>query len=351
MSAEPPIARDRRRRRGERGPERRGHPRGGGQLDGVALAVAKAERMAAPPFGAHHRERRRRVEAARQKHDCAVCFVHGGQISREWEITREDETAACTEHFEMRPSTITTIAVARRHSVAPDAAEHGGPVLDLACGTGRLMVPLLRDGHTVVGSTARRRCWPARPRRSRACRGPNAPSVAASARDHAFRFSRAVRLLRWPHSTAWNTWRAIAIRRRSLAVSARRARSRAAGWRSTSSRRRAAFGARRGRRWDRTPFRDSDGTTPDRQHQSSSRFRAARAADRLCTHPPVDEQGRAHRAGARATPVPSAARARRGPRPRRTRAVALDRAGADFTGTPLRRDSDTEQHIYLARAK
>jgi SAM-dependent methyltransferase len=26
-----------------------------------------------------------------------------------------------------------------------------GPVLDLACGTGRILVPLLRDGHTVVG--------------------------------------------------------------------------------------------------------------------------------------------------------------------------------------------------------
>src|SRR3954470_21479976 len=26
-----------------------------------------------------------------------------------------------------------------------------GPVLDLACGTGRVLVPLLRDGHTVVG--------------------------------------------------------------------------------------------------------------------------------------------------------------------------------------------------------
>jgi SAM-dependent methyltransferase len=26
-----------------------------------------------------------------------------------------------------------------------------GPILDLACGTGRLLVPLLRDGHTVVG--------------------------------------------------------------------------------------------------------------------------------------------------------------------------------------------------------
>ena len=26
-----------------------------------------------------------------------------------------------------------------------------GPVLDLACGTGRLLLPLLHDGHTVVG--------------------------------------------------------------------------------------------------------------------------------------------------------------------------------------------------------
>ncbi len=31
------------------------------------------------------------------------------------------------------------------------AFQPAGPVLDLACGSGRLMVPLLRDGHTVVG--------------------------------------------------------------------------------------------------------------------------------------------------------------------------------------------------------
>lgn len=31
------------------------------------------------------------------------------------------------------------------------AGERGGPVLDLGCGTGRLMLPLLRDGHVVVG--------------------------------------------------------------------------------------------------------------------------------------------------------------------------------------------------------
>ena len=32
------------------------------------------------------------------------------------------------------------------------ADERDGPVLDIGCGTGRLMVPLLRDGHVVVGA-------------------------------------------------------------------------------------------------------------------------------------------------------------------------------------------------------
>jgi SAM-dependent methyltransferase len=31
------------------------------------------------------------------------------------------------------------------------ADERGGPVLDLGCGTGRLLVPLIRDGHVVAG--------------------------------------------------------------------------------------------------------------------------------------------------------------------------------------------------------
>jgi SAM-dependent methyltransferase len=31
------------------------------------------------------------------------------------------------------------------------ADERGGPALDLGCGTGRLMIPLLRDGHVVAG--------------------------------------------------------------------------------------------------------------------------------------------------------------------------------------------------------
>jgi SAM-dependent methyltransferase len=34
------------------------------------------------------------------------------------------------------------------------AAERGGPVLDVGCGTGRLLIPLVRDGHRVVGVDA-----------------------------------------------------------------------------------------------------------------------------------------------------------------------------------------------------
>lgn len=42
----------------------------------------------------------------------------------------------------------------RRHDVAfyrMLAGERGGPILDAGCGTGRLLVPLARDGHQVVG--------------------------------------------------------------------------------------------------------------------------------------------------------------------------------------------------------
>ena len=55
------------------------------------------------------------------------------------------------------------------------AGERGGPVLDLGCGTGRLMLPLLRDGHVVVGvdrvaadADPRRRPGGAPPRRAAA---------------------------------------------------------------------------------------------------------------------------------------------------------------------------------------
>src|ERR1051325_9444372 len=68
-------------------------------------------------------------------------------------VTREDESAGAIEHFE--DGALYDYDYRRRRAdvrfYRTLAAEQGGPVLDLACGTGRLMVPLLRDGLTVVG--------------------------------------------------------------------------------------------------------------------------------------------------------------------------------------------------------
>src|SRR4029079_4669520 len=85
-------------------------------------------------------------------------------------ITREDETAGAIEHFE--DAALYDHDYRRRRAdvrfYRTLADEHGGAGPDLACGTpraevharsfvvcgcgpGGLMVPLLRDGHTVVG--------------------------------------------------------------------------------------------------------------------------------------------------------------------------------------------------------
>jgi SAM-dependent methyltransferase len=73
-------------------------------------------------------------------------------------VPRSDDEAGAREHFEdaalydfeyrRRRADVSFYRrlVNDRMSFAPP-----GPVLDLACGTGRLLVPLLRDGHTVVG--------------------------------------------------------------------------------------------------------------------------------------------------------------------------------------------------------
>jgi SAM-dependent methyltransferase len=70
----------------------------------------------------------------------------------------EDEAAGAREHFE--DAALYDFEYRRRRAdvnfyrrlVADRMAfPDPGPVLDLACGTGRLMTPLLRDGHTVVG--------------------------------------------------------------------------------------------------------------------------------------------------------------------------------------------------------
>jgi SAM-dependent methyltransferase len=66
---------------------------------------------------------------------------------------REDETAGALEPFE--DAALYDWEYRRRRDDVRFyrmlADERGGPILDLGCGTGRLMVPLLRDGHIVVG--------------------------------------------------------------------------------------------------------------------------------------------------------------------------------------------------------
>jgi SAM-dependent methyltransferase len=66
---------------------------------------------------------------------------------------REDESAGALEPF--RDAALYDWEYRRRRDDVRFyrmlADERGGPILDLGCGTGRLMVPLLRDGHAVVG--------------------------------------------------------------------------------------------------------------------------------------------------------------------------------------------------------
>src|SRR6185503_6652220 len=67
--------------------------------------------------------------------------------------TRDDEEAGGREHF--ADAALYDFEYRRRRADVTFyrslAKTRGGPVLDLACGSGRLLVPLLRDGHLVVG--------------------------------------------------------------------------------------------------------------------------------------------------------------------------------------------------------
>ncbi len=68
-------------------------------------------------------------------------------------VSIDDETAGAIEPYEDAALYDFDYRL-RRHDVRfyrMLAGERGGPVLDLACGTGRLLAPLLRDGHVVVG--------------------------------------------------------------------------------------------------------------------------------------------------------------------------------------------------------
>lgn len=78
-------------------------------------------------------------------------------MARSSRPTAADEEAGAIEPFEDAP--LYDFEYRRRRAdvrfYRQLAGDHrafgGGPILDLACGTGRMLVPLLRDGHTVVG--------------------------------------------------------------------------------------------------------------------------------------------------------------------------------------------------------
>ena len=65
-----------------------------------------------------------------------------------------------------------------------EEARRGGPVLELACGTGRLTLPIARDGHEVVGLDSSRPMLAAAARKA-AARGLRASFVLGDMRDFA----------------------------------------------------------------------------------------------------------------------------------------------------------------------
>ncbi len=95
------------------------------------------------------------------------------------------------------------------------ADERGGPILDAGCGTGRLLVPLARDGHVVVGVDRAAGHAGARRVAARARRAAGAKRVRCWRAATWGRFRRAAAASRWssrrstPSSTA-NRTRALA---------------------------------------------------------------------------------------------------------------------------------------------
>ena len=264
-------------------------------------------------------------------------------------ISREEETAGAIEHFE--DAALYDHDYRRRRVdiqfYRTLAAEHGGPVLDLACGTGRLMVPLLRDGHTVVGldhapaMLARAAQKIARLPRARRAR---ALLVRADLRRFALRarFGFAV--------AAFHSVQHLVSDRQLLAflAAARRALV-PQGWLAFDvfAPARSFLQRDETRRWDRTPFRDP--TTGQRLVYTINHHldRRRRALLMRMYYLPVDRRGRAtgpervlrlcHR---QLTPAEVGTLVERA-------GLRLIASWSDFTGTPLREDSETEQHIYL----
>jgi SAM-dependent methyltransferase len=237
------------------------------------------------------------------------------------------------------------------------ADERGGPVLDLGCGTGRLAIPLCRDGHVVVGldraapmlaRAAARRARLAAPARGRVLLvrgdlghlplGGRARFALAIAAFHTVqhlhtdgalvRFFREVRAVLAPGG--WLAFDVFAPEARFLARAA-------------------------GRRWDRTLFRHP--VTGQRLAYTIShrliRSRRTRTLDMQLHYQPVDAGGRArgserhvrlvHRLLAPDETEKLLARA----------GLALIASWGGFDGRPLARHNTdleaSEQHIYLAK--
>jgi SAM-dependent methyltransferase len=228
------------------------------------------------------------------------------------------------------------------------AGERGGPVLDLGCGTGRLLIPLLRDGHVVVGidrtpamlSRARVRVARLRPalrRRALLVRG----DLGAFAVRRRFRFAVA----------AFHT-----IQHLEADEELRRFFQRVAGallpggWLAFDTfAPNASLLARTAaptRRWGTTSYRHP--TTGERLVYEESFRRDGRILVMTFHHQPVDARGRARGRVRRAvlrhrlfTPeeIERALRAARLP---------LIASWGGFDGRAL--DPETEQQVFLARA-
>ena len=210
VSAEPPMrAQVDVDHRGARRAQRRGDARRRRELDGVALAVAEAERVAAPPRGARHRQRRRRVEPARQKHDRVARVTHlRARLTRECARGREPRARSSTSRTPRSTTGSTGAGATTCASTARWPPSAAGRCSTSAAAPAACMVPLLRDGHTVVGldhapamlarAAARDRA-PVAARRGARAAGARRPARASPCARRASRSP-------WPRSTACSTW-------------------------------------------------------------------------------------------------------------------------------------------------
>ena len=144
-----------------RGAQRGGDARGGRELDGVALAVAEAERVTAASRCAGHGQRRGRIDAARQQH---YRVAHARTLTRQCRARDPFEDAVLYDwEYRRRRDDV------RFYRTLAD--ERGGPILDLGCGTGRLMAAAAaRRPRRRRRRRARPRCWRGRRRASRRLR-------------------------------------------------------------------------------------------------------------------------------------------------------------------------------------